>query len=520
MNDFVQRHASSVTGMLSGFDRVRFRGTIRLLANASGLSAVLSYMGILLKDFKDCAMGLSEQLKTASLEMALSSGRPVKYLASPGVCKEDVARQIARRDGIDRGLICVLTAVEPCRSFQIRRDREHKRLVLEPGWRKCLHLYHYFMHPKLGFMHVRVQSWLPFNVHICINGREWLSRQMDRAGIAYRRQENCFTWVQDQAAAQRLLDEQLRMNWTKLLNGILHQAHPAKDTLFANYPLDYYWSAEESEWASDVMFRNRGALSGLYPSLVGHGMRNLSSVDVMRFLGKRVSEQGVVHGNFEGEVVSDLKERPEGMRIKHRVNGNSIKMYDKQGSVLRVETTINNTRDLKVFRRPEGKPKAKPSWQRMRKGVADLRRRAKVSQAAIERYLEAMAAVDKTTSLKQLTEPLCRAVTWKGRRERGLNPLSNEDATLLREVARGEYILNGFRNRDLRELLFKTPADAKEQRRQSGKVTRMIRLLRAHGLIQKVPRTHRYLVSPKGREAITALLCAREANAAKLAKAA
>jgi hypothetical protein len=273
------------------------------------------------------------------------------------------------------------------------------------------------------------------------------------------------------------------------------------------------------------MFRNRAALSGLYPSLVGHGIQNLSSVDVMRYLGKRVSEKGTVHGNFEGEVVSDLKERPEGMRIKHRVNGNSIKMYDKQGSLLRVETTINNTRDLKVFRRPEshgpeGKPKAKPSWQRMRKGVADLRRRAQVSQAANERYLEAMAAVEKTTPLKQLTEPLCRAVTWKGRSERALNPLSDGDATLLREVARGEFILNGFRNRDLRELLFKTPTDAVEKRRQSGKVTRLIRLLRAHGLIQKVPRTHRYLVSPKGREAITALLCAREANTAQLAKAA
>ena len=138
MNAFLQRHAGSVTGVLSGFDRIRFRGTIRLLANASGLSAVLSYLGVLLKDFKEYAMGLSEQLKAASLGMAERAGRPVRYLASSLVCKEDVARRIAREDGIDGGLICVLTAVEPCWSFHVRRDPQAKELVLESAWRKSI----------------------------------------------------------------------------------------------------------------------------------------------------------------------------------------------------------------------------------------------------------------------------------------------------------------------------------------------------------------------------------------------
>ena len=127
MNHFLQRHASSVTGMLSGFDRIRFRGTIRLLANESGLGAVMSFLGVLLKDFKAFAMGLSEELKAASLAMALSANRPVRYLASAHARKEDVARQIAREDGIDKGLICVLTAVEPCWSFHVRREAVQKK---------------------------------------------------------------------------------------------------------------------------------------------------------------------------------------------------------------------------------------------------------------------------------------------------------------------------------------------------------------------------------------------------------
>lgn len=531
MNSFLQRHASSVTGMLSGFDRVRFRGTIRLLANASGLGAVMSFLGVLLKDFKDFASGLSEELKAASLAMALSANRPVRYLASSHVRKEDVARQIARDGGIKNGLICVLTAVEPCWSFHVRRDPKLKKLVLESSWRKCLHLYHYFMHEELGFCHARVQSWLPFNVHVCVNGREWLGRQMDRAVLSYQRRENCFTAVSDPARAQALLDEQLTVDWAKMLDGIMRQAHPGNATMFPRRPMDYYWSADESEWASDVMFKRPADLSALYPSLVRHGMQNLSSVDVMRFLGAKgggasssssAAPAPSVHPNFVGEIVTDLRRRPEGVRIKHRVNANSIKMYDKQASVLRVETTINNTREFKVYRTAEGAAAdAKPSWQKMRKGVADMHRRAQVCQAANERYLDAMAGVEDSTPLKELTAPLCRSVTWKGRPVRGLNLLSEKDATLLEHVGRGEFILNGFRNRDLRDLLFKTPApDASEARRRSGQATRMIRMLRAHGLIHKVARTHRYIVSPKGRNAITALMSAREADTAKLAKAA
>jgi hypothetical protein len=447
------------------------------------------------------------------------------------VRKEDVARQIARDDGITRGLICVLTAVEPCWSFHVRRDPKQKRLVLEPAWRKCLHLYHYVMHEELGFCHARVQSWLPFNVHACVNGREWLARQMDRAGVPHVRRENCFTAVGDAARAQALLDEQLAVDWAGLLDGLRRAAQPAGALpLVEGRPLDYYWSADESEWATDVMFKSPAALSAVYPSLVRHGVLNLGSADVMRFLAAKppppstspVPAAAAVHANFAGEVVTDLRRRVEGVRVKHRVNANSVKMYDKQGCVLRVETTVNDTRAFKVFRTPEGAAAdAKPSWQKMRKGVADMARRAEVCRAANGRYLDAMAAAADPTPLKALAAPLAERVTWKGRPARGLNVLSDADAALLEHAGRGEFTLNGFRNRDLRGLLFPAPtADPKEAARRSGRVTRLIRLLRAHGLVRKVAKTHRYVVSPKGRTAITAVLSARQADTAKLAAAA
>jgi hypothetical protein len=528
MNKFVQRHVSCVIGMLSGFDRLLFRGTLRRIANAAGLASFLSYTGVLLKEFGDYSMRLTEQVREASEGVAREAGRPVQYLPDPSVRKEDLAREIARRDGIERGLVCVLSAVEPCWSYEIHRNAAAKKLELKARQRRCLHLYHYLIHPQWGFMHVRIQTWLPFNVSVCINGREWLSRQMDAAGLEYRRRENCFTDLADVEKAQALMDEQLKTNFGLVLDGVLAQASPGHTELFgprSGYPIDPYWSVPQSEWATDVMFKSPKLLSDLYPRLIRQGMESLGSRDVLRFLGRNVPEGRNAHHRFKGQVLSDLKvndlkDRPEGIRVKHSVNGNSVKMYDKQGSVLRVETTINQPSEFKVYRGTESEP-GKKQWRKMRKGVADIHRRARVCQKANERYLEAMASVETSTPLKDLAAPLCRPIKRKQQRARALNPLSLPDAALMEAVSRGEFAINGFRNRDVRRLLHgEDPTDPAESRRRSAATGRQLRLLRIHGLIRKVPRTHRYLVTEKGRIAITALLAARQSHAAALAQAA
>ena len=167
-------------------------------------------------------------------------------------------------------------------------------------------------------------------------------------------------------------------------------------------------------------------------------------------------------------MVSDLGTRVEGLRIKHRVNKNSIKMYDKQGSVLRVETTINNADEFKVYRPVEGDPQGECDWRRLRRGVADLHRRAQVSQAANERYLAALEPVDQSTPLGELVRQVTCPVTWQGRRVRGLRPLSADDMELLSAVSHGEFTINGFRNRDLREILFDATDSQNQHRRVFG----------------------------------------------------
>ncbi len=140
MERFLERHQGRVTGVLSGFDRLLFRGTLRSISYRDGMDIFLSSQRVLYKNFGPFVQRLSDRLKEHAQTLARKQGRPFHYLASPSVSKEDLARRIAEEDGIEEGLICVLSCVEPCKSYTIRRDREAKQLVLVPAVRKCLHL--------------------------------------------------------------------------------------------------------------------------------------------------------------------------------------------------------------------------------------------------------------------------------------------------------------------------------------------------------------------------------------------
>ena len=208
----------------------------------------------------------------------------------------------------------------------------------------------------------------------------------------------------------------------------------------------------------------------LYPQLTQQAIQQLGCQDVLRFFGRRSS----VHMLKSAELTSHLGKRGEGVRVKHSLERNSQKMYRKQPELIRLENTINNTRQMKVYRASEDDPQGPKSYQRLRKGVADLHRRAEISQGCNERYLEAVGSITAATTLAEVAAPVCQRTTWHGRSARALNPLADEDARLLQAINRGEFTMPGFRNRDLCPLLFADTNLTDKQR--LTKVTRLIRL--------------------------------------------
>jgi len=511
-------YGDKVNGVLSGWDRIRFRGTIRWLASAKGLGSYLGNHGLLLKDFGDWANALTLKIRQACALQAEKLGIPIKYEKRSGVDKNEWAHQIARERGVDTGDICMFSVLETCIAPLIKGNRATQKLELYMGTRKCVFIYHYWNDPVLGFGHTRLQTWLPFSATICINGRHWLERQLLQEEIDYMKDGNCFPYIANMARAQQLLDEQLQVNWPKLLNGLVARHCPVLHSLFGRTPLDYYWSADETEWASDILFRSTTDLDRLIPSLVRFGLVSAQSPVVLRFLGRKVSG-ATIRGRLPDEITSDVKHRYEGVRLKHWVNKNSLKAYNKAGNSFRLEATINNTRDFKVFRHPDDDKRRPASWQKMRKGVSDLHRRAQVSQACNQRYAEHLAAAFSSETLQPCAADISSRIRQNGRTYRALNPWAVDDFKMLQFVSRGENQINGFRNRDLRQCLY--PASATETslvevRKASGRVTRKIQILRAHGLVRKVSRTTRYVLTPKGQKIITAILAASAADIQRL----
>lgn len=521
MNDFIARYQSQLHGVLTGFDRLVFRGNLALNYEA-GMKGYLFAHKIAWKDYARCVEQTSQRVKEASLAPVKGANRPIHYLRNGRDSKEDMARAIARKDRIGSGTICALTAVEPCMSWRVCGNRQTGKLQLERSRRQCLFVYHYWIDDTFGFMSARLQTWFPFACYVYMNGREWLARQMDHAGLRYVRQDNCFPWIEDFTRAQALMDGQLKTFWATALDVCAHRVHPLLPQLCANYPMRYYWTCFQSEWTMDIVFRDPPQLRRLYPQLIHLGMTGFSSPDVMRFMGKKVSPKGLTPGPNAHEVVSDLKVRTEGVRIKHRLGKNSIKLYDKAytsaGAVLRPEVTLNAPEQFRVFRHKAGEAEDAPmQWRTLRSGIADLHRRAEVSQKALDRYCNALTRVDDTTALRELTAWIEKPVRWHGQPVRPLHPFEPADLALLRAVNRGEFAINGLRNRDLQALLYPTPpADKHHARHRSAAVSRKLRLLRAHGIIQKLPHTHRYQVTDHGRLILNAILSAERTTTQQL----
>lgn len=494
MSAFEIVHQDRVIGKLTCFDRLIFKGHLARFNMPGRLKSFLDHQGVLLKDFDRYVTKTTEALKAHAQKLAATAGRPYLYLAethtkSRGQSKEELARSIAERDGITAGLICVLGAVEPCSSFSIFRNKQTHRLELVRRRRKCLHFYFYWLHPELGFCHVRLQSWFPFEVQVWVNGREALCRALERKGVHPLRYANAILKVTDWALAQRLADRLATRRWPRLLNGLARQINPVLPTVTRAGFGGYWWVVDQAEVATDIAFRSRPALEAVLPGLVAHAASAFSAEDVLRFLGRKL------HPCLAAEVTSDARRRPEGWRVKHRMARNSIKVYDK-ASVLRVETTINDPTQFRVLRVKNGHR----VWCPMRKGVANLGRYHQVGRQANERYLDALAAAHDNRAGVAVLHRHTRPITNRGRRHARLDPISPEDVALFRAAMAGEHAIDGFRNADLtRRLHLKPAATDAEARRRCQRTSRLITKLRGHGLVAKVPRRRLYRVTPYGQ---------------------
>lgn len=508
---FERAHGEAVVGTLTGLDRLIIHGHLRHFWYRVGFESFLRRQGLRIRDFGGYVQQVSARIKGHAEKIAARAGRPFIYQDRVVKGKDDLARAIAKKAGITEGLICVFSTLEVASAFALVRGSIVSRQ------RRCLHLYFYLIDRELGFMHVRLQTWFPFQIQIWVNGREWLARQLDRRGISYQRYENTFLRLDQLATASRLAESFCHRRWWRTFDVFARRVNPLLPLIGKLGFGSYYWAIDACEIATDVMWASRKGLLGVADDLFDHALRAFSARDVVRFLGRKIlpreSELDTQHKRLPalGETKIASRRRPEARRIKHRIRSNAIKMYDKW-SVLRVETVINNPIDFRVLRFEKDKRgRMRGRWMRMGKGIHNLPRYFQVGQAANRRYLDALAEVKPSGKAIAELDALCRGRVTEGRRHGRLNPVGPQDCQLFLAVLAGEHAINGLRNRDLQARLDPVPASSpQEARRRCNRVSRLIAKLRAHGLLGKVPGSRLYRVTPRGHRVMAAALRFRQ----------
>jgi hypothetical protein len=504
VDTFLQKFGNKIKGCLTGFDRIVFKGMFRPIMFAAGAQSFLGLRGVLNKHYKEWMMTQSAALIESANQYAQATcGRGIMPISSSGTRKEKLAHDRQKELGVDSGLIGVWSCVEACSTFRAHYDAAVGFPQLRYTSSRCKHLYFYYDHAEYGFMSIRLQTWFPFGIQIAMNGREWLRRSLEQEGCRYLIAGNKFLHIDDYGTAQRLLSQQVDTRWVDMLTGFLPNVFPTLTQTLGDR-LSYYWTLWQSEWATDYQFDNPAVVTEIMNNLLRHALITGTSARVLRYMGRPVYASEQPHPLANPEILTRVQTWHDGARIRHWVDQNSVKLYNEQ-NVLRAEMTMNAPTAFRVFRHAEGQQDAPKQRLALRKGLADIPVRTQVADDVNHRFMAQMATLKDNTPISDLLKEIVQSGTQQGRRFRALD-IMGKDRALLQAIAEPVYAVSGLTNKQLQITLGTLPwANKKSGKALSARISRHLRLLRDHGLIRKLPKQRKYVLTEKGRRITTAL---------------
>lgn len=498
MGKIIERFAGLVKGSITGFDRIVFKGLIRPLMSAKEVMKFCASKGILNKNYKKWMTEQSQLLTQNADQYAKDHcGQGIIPLSTWRLRKEELAHERQKQEQIQSGLIGVWSCLESAFSYRAHFCEKSGHPQLRNYQTRCKHLYFYFDHQDYGFMNIRLQTWFPYHIQICLNGREWLRRSLEKENIEFVAMGNKFLHISDYQEAQRLLNTQLDVRFVNLLNEFLPIVFPMMPEVLGPY-LSYYWTMWQSEWATDFIFSSSKALQSIAESLLRHAHMTGTSTHVLRYLDRPLTLTGRPDSRSHDQVLTRVQDFNDGIRVRHWVDQNSAKIYNQQNN-LRLETTINNPGKFRVYRHKQGQSNDEPKTRLpLRKGVMDIALRAKVSQEVNDRLINDLSLLRDETPAREIIDDVTSAQKHNGRRFRGLES-TGKDRELLELLSNPEFRVSGFTNKMLRPGLSETHFGAGLSEKQlSAKTSRHLKLLRVHGIIRKLPRQNRYQLTLKG----------------------
>ena len=304
--------------------------------------------------------------------------------------------------------------------------------------------------------------------------------------------DNAFVHISDWTRAQRIADELDAKQLHHRLDAFARRFCP----IHRSFGADYHWSVDQCEYATDIVFRKQADLQPLYENLSRTAIHTVKPDNIATFLGKKLVPQ------FEGEMGNRFNVRIEGTRIKHTMGPVSLKLYDKFGLILRIETTVNDLTFFKHYREVEHRDGSRETkWAAMQKTIYSLPALRELLQAANRRYLEFLSTIEDPRNGRDKLNKLSQPVEHEGRSYPGFNFFDEDDDALFQAIARGEFNISGLQNKNLRRRLAS---------KSSAQISRLLKRLRLHGLIKKIGRTYKYYLTQFGKQVITTGLKLRE----------
>lgn len=500
--DILNNFDGKINGVLQTFDRILINGYLSHLFNYNKFLYYLIQNGVQLKDFKIFADQQTSLLCSHIENYLKENGVSLQFLSSGKLNKDELARHCFSQNPEKTGLVAAFSAVELCNTMTVRPNHETQKLEVTSRPTKCRHYYLYYNDEEFGWMFFKIQTWFPYNAQIYINGREYLSRLLDKNGIHYQMYNNSFSYIEDFERAQEIADGILNKKLSDSFDGIAKKINNLLPNVEKVFHAGYYWCIDQCEFATDYTFKKREDLSSIYKTLVENTYFAFSSQDIYSFFGRKLE---YIHTFRKGEIVSDLRHRYQGYRIKFKINNNQIKMYDK-GNNLRIEVTINNPRDFKVLKQETdeqaGKMTETKKWVPMGKSTANLYRYAEISKSIIKRYVSALPELETNKLPTKTLTSISERKEVNGRIYSAFNILNRDTLKLFAVLSDGAFLINGFDNKTLRRKIY----DDSESKKNISRTTRVIAKLKAHKIVRKVPRKNRYYLTSSGRKIISSIL--------------
>ena len=328
----LNRYADDIEGILGCYDRLIITGMLVDVGHPDAMTARLRQLNIRCFDLGVFAEPLRDQVRDNAILLARQAGLEIQYLERKGIRKEERVAEILEKRGRHPGLVHIFSAMESCKCFKPWHDKKSGRTGLKLTGGRCLHYYFYFIDEQLGLGYVRVPTWLPFRLQVYFNQHQWLANQLRAQGIDFELADNTFVSCGDWIKAQALVESFEIKALAARLQALAQEFCP----VVKQFRSGYHWSLMQVEYALDVVFKSAQALRPVYEEISRQAIFTVKAPDIARFLNKRLSPEAEAHSDFHTRV--------EGTRIKHQLNRQAIKMYDKAGRVLRIECVSNDVK--------------------------------------------------------------------------------------------------------------------------------------------------------------------------------